>query len=130
MLDAKKLAKAATLALREYDVRPPELALPAGRLSGGNQQKLIVAREFQRQPRVLIAAQPTRGVDVGAIEFIHSRIVRARDEGAGVLLISAELDEILALSDRILVMFEGRIVAEFARGQVTERELGLKMGGA
>jgi len=111
-------------------VRPPELALPAGRLSGGNQQKLIVAREFQRQPRVLIAAQPTRGVDVGAIEFIHSRIVRARDEGAGVLLISAELDEILALSDRILVMFEGRIVAEFARGQVTERELGLKMGGA
>ena len=89
-----------------------------------------MAREFQRQPRVLIAAQPTRGVDVGAIEFIHSRIVRARDEGAGVLLISAELDEILALSDRILVMFEGRIVAEFARGQVTERELGLKMGGA
>ena len=79
---------------------------------------------------MLIAAQPTRGVDVGAIEFIHSRIVRARDEGAGVLLISAELDEILALSDRILVMFEGRIVAEFARGQVTERELGLKMGGA
>lgn len=130
LLDAKKLAKAATLALREYDVRPPELALPAGRLSGGNQQKLIVAREFQRQPRVLIAAQPTRGVDVGAIEFIHSRIVRARDEGAGVLLISAELDEILALSDRILVMFEGRIVVEFARGQVTERELGLKMGGA
>ncbi len=89
-----------------------------------------MAREFQRQPRVLIAAQPTRGVDVGAIEFIHTRIVRARDEGAGVLLVSSELDEILTLSDRILVMFEGRIVAEFRRGEVTERELGLKMGGA
>jgi simple sugar transport system ATP-binding protein len=106
------------------------LTLPAGKLSGGNQQKLIVAREFQRQPRALIAAQPTRGVDVGAIEFIHTRIVRARDEGAGVLLVSSELDEILTLSDRILVMFEGRIVAEFRRGEVTERELGLKMGGA
>jgi ABC-type uncharacterized transport system ATPase subunit len=80
------------------------LTLPAGKLSGGNQQKLIVAREFQRQPRVLIAAQPTRGVDVGAIEFIHTRIVHARDEGAGVLLVSSELDEILTLSDRILVM--------------------------
>jgi simple sugar transport system ATP-binding protein len=78
----------------------------------------------------LIAAQPTRGVDVGAIEFIHTRIIRARDEGAGVLLVSSELDEILTLSDRILVMFEGRIVAEFRRGEVTERELGLKMGGA
>ena len=104
--------------------------MSASKLSGGNQQKLIVAREFQRQPRVLIAAQPTRGVDVGAIEFIHTRIVRARDEGAGVLLVSSELDEILTLSDRILVMFEGRIVAQFPRGQVTERELGLKMGGA
>ena len=88
-----------------------------------------MAREFQRQPRVLIAAQPTRGVDVGAIEFIHTRIVRARDEGTGVLLVSSELDEILTLSDRILVMFEGRLVAEFQRGAVTERELGLKMGG-
>ena len=104
--------------------------MPAGKLSGGNQQKLIVAREFQRQPRVLIAAQPTRGVDVGAIEFVHTRIVRARDEGAGVLLVSSELEEILTLSDRILVMFEGRIVAEYRRGEVTERELGLKMGGA
>ena len=104
--------------------------LLAGRLSGGNQQKLVVAREFQRRPRVLIAAQPTRGVDVGAIEFIHQRIVRARDEGAGVLLVSSELDEILTLSDRILVMYEGRIAAEFSRGEVSERELGLKMGGS
>ena len=128
-LGTKKLAEAAALAVRDYDVRPPDLDMPAGKLSGGNQQKLIVAREFQRQPQVLIAAQPTRGVDVGAIEFIHQRIVRARDEGVGVLLVSSELDEMLALSDRILVMYEGRIVAEFTRGQATERELGLKMGG-
>ena len=79
---------------------------------------------------MLIAAQPTRGVDASAIEFIHTRIVRARDEGAGVLLVSSELDEVLTLSDRILVMFEGVIVADFRRGEVTERELGLKMGGA
>jgi simple sugar transport system ATP-binding protein len=129
-LDLGGLAQKAARAVADYDVRPPDLTLPAGKLSGGNQQKLIVAREFQRQPRVLIAAQPTRGVDVGAIEFIHTRIVRARDEGAGVLLVSSELDEILTLSDRILVMFEGRFVAEFRRGEVTERELGLKMGGA
>jgi simple sugar transport system ATP-binding protein len=116
-------------ALVDFDVRPPDLDAPAGKLSGGNQQKLIAAREFHMRPRVLIAAQPTRGVDVGAIEFIHGRIVRARDEGAGVLLVSSELDEILALSDRILVMYEGRMVAEFARGRVTESELGLKMGG-
>jgi simple sugar transport system ATP-binding protein len=120
---------AAAEALEEYDVRPRALATPAGTLSGGNQQKLLVAREFYRQPRALLAAQPTRGVDVGAIEFIHRRLVAARDAGAGVLLVSSELEEILSLSDRILVMFEGRIVAEFKRGQVTERELGLKMGG-
>jgi general nucleoside transport system ATP-binding protein len=129
-LDLRSLARAASSAAADYDVRPPDLNLPAGKLSGGNQQKLIVAREFQRQPRLLIAAQPTRGVDVGATEFIHIRIVRARNEGAGVLLVSSELDEILNLSDRILVMFEGRIAAEFRRGEVTERELGLKMGGA
>ncbi len=120
----------AARAIAEYDVRPANLDLPAGRLSGGNQQKLIVAREFQRRPQLLIAAQPTRGVDVGAIEFIHGRIVRARDGGAGVLLISSELDEILALADRILVLYEGRFAGEFLRGQVSERELGLKMGGA
>jgi simple sugar transport system ATP-binding protein len=128
-LNAKNLQAAATRAVEEYDVRPRDLAISARKLSGGNQQKLIVAREFQRKPRMLIAAQPTRGVDVGAIEFIHNRIVRARDEGAGVLLVSFELEDILALSDRILVMYEGRIAAEFARG-VSERELGLKMAGS
>jgi simple sugar transport system ATP-binding protein len=129
LLNAKNLRAAATQAVDEYDVRPRDLAIPAGNLSGGNQQKLIVAREFQRKPHMLIAAQPTRGVDVGAIEFIHNRIVRARDEGAGVLLVSFELEDILTLSDRILVMYEGRIAAEFVRG-VSERELGLKMAGS
>jgi len=128
-LNSRNLARDATAALEEYDVRPRDLTMRAGNLSGGNQQKLIVAREFRRRPQVLIAAQPTRGVDVGAIEFIHNRIVRARDEGAGVLLVSSELEEILTLSDRILVMFEGRLGAEFARGQASEGELGLKMGG-
>jgi len=122
---------AATLeALDEYDVRPRDSDIAAGRLSGGNQQKLIFAREFERRPKLLIAAQPTRGVDVGAIEFIHGRIIEARDSGAGVLLVSFELEEILSLSDRILVMYEGRIAGEFQRGKVSERELGLKMGGS
>jgi simple sugar transport system ATP-binding protein len=125
-----RVAAAAAEAQEDFDVRPRDLTAPAGKLSGGNQQKLIVAREFQRQPRLLLAAQPTRGVDVGAIEFIHRRLVQARDEGAGVLLVSSDLDEILTLSDRILVMYEGRVAAEFNRGAVTERELGLKMGGA
>jgi simple sugar transport system ATP-binding protein len=130
VLNSRNVAASAARALQEYDVRPMELAIPASKLSGGNQQKLIVAREFHRNPRVLIAAQPTRGVDVGAIEFIHKRIVRARDGGTGVLLISAELDEILALSDRILVMFEGKIAGEFLRGRATESDLGLKMAGS
>ena len=129
LLNSKNLRASAAQAVEEYDVRPRDLEISAGNLSGGNQQKLIVAREFQRKPRLLIAAQPTRGVDVGAIEFIHNRIVRARDEGAGVLLVSFELEDILTLSDRILVMYEGRIAAEFVRG-VSERELGLKMAGS
>jgi simple sugar transport system ATP-binding protein len=124
------LGAAFARAAADYDVRPPDPRLPAGSLSGGNQQKLVIAREFGRKPRVVIAAQPTRGVDVGAIEFIHRHIVQTRDEGAGVLLVSSELDEILTLSDRILVMFDGRIAAEFRRGEATERELGLRMGGA
>jgi ABC-type uncharacterized transport system ATPase subunit len=124
-----ELEAATARAMEEYDVRPRAPELEAGRFSGGNQQKLIIAREFERKPKFLIAAQPTRGVDVGAIEFIHNRILKARTEGAGVLLVSSELDEILALSDRILVMYDGRMVGEFRRGQVTEREIGLLMGG-
>ena len=86
---------------------------PAGGLSGGNQQKVILAREIDRDPKVLIAAQPTRGLDVGAIEFVHRRLVEERDEGRAILLVSLELEEILSLSDRILVMYEGEIVGEF-----------------
>ncbi len=130
LLQWSRIRSATAAAIQAYDVRPGGVGFPAGSLSGGNQQKLIVAREFQRAPRLLIAAQPTRGVDVGAIEFIHGRIVAARDAGAAVLLISSDLDEILALADRILVMYEGRVVAEYGRGQVSEKELGLKMGGA
>jgi simple sugar transport system ATP-binding protein len=117
------------VAIRDYDVRPASADAIVGRLSGGNQQKLIIAREFEGRPRFLIAAQPTRGVDVGAIEFIHGRILRARNEGTGVLLVSSELDEVLALSDRVLVMYGGAIVAEFSRTEADEHRIGLFMGG-
>jgi simple sugar transport system ATP-binding protein len=126
----KKLAQEVSRVIDEYDIRPPLSQAIAGRLSGGNQQKIVIAREFRYSPRFLIASQPTRGVDVGAIEFIHKRILKAREEGSGVLLISSELDEILALSDRILVLFDGKILAEFKRGEATEQALGLRMGGA
>ena len=115
-----------------FDVRTPSVDLEARHLSGGNQQKLIVAREMMRDTRLLIAAQPTRGLDVGSIEYIHARLIAARDEGDGVLIVSSELDEILGLSDRVLVMFKGRIVAEFdnARGTADKGEVGLAMAGA
>ncbi len=116
--------------VEEFDVRTPGIHVPASSLSGGNQQKLIVAREFTRQLRLLIAAQPTRGIDVGSIEFIHNLIVKKRDEGVAVLLISAELDEIMSLSDRIAVMYHGQIVATVANGELTREELGLLMAGA
>ena len=115
--------------MTRYDVRPNLLSLSARHLSGGNQQKLIAAREFFREPELVIAAQPTRGVDIAAVEMIHNKIVSARDSGAAVLLISSDLDEILALCDRILVMYEGRIAASFEKGEASEKALGLKMGG-
>ncbi len=126
----KSLRESALRAIEVYDVRPRVIDLEVEALSGGNQQKLIIAREFECEPKLLIAAQPTRGVDVGAIEFIHRRILEAREKGAGVLLVSSELDEILALADRILVMYAGRIVAQFNRGEASEQVLGLSMGGA
>lgn len=116
-------------AMETFDVRPRDPKLAIKGLSGGNQQKVVIAREFERSPKFLIAAQPTRGVDVGAIEFIHQKILKARNDGVGVLLLSSELDEVLQLSDRILVLYAGKIVAEFKRGQVTEREVGAKMTG-
>jgi simple sugar transport system ATP-binding protein len=124
----KRLAEKARVLLQEFDVRGGGPQTRAGGLSGGNQQKVVLAREIDRNPRVLIAAQPTRGLDVGAIEFVHRRLVEERDEGRGVLLVSLELDEILSLSDRILVIFEGRIVGEFPPG-VSEEELGVAMTG-
>jgi ABC-type uncharacterized transport system ATPase subunit len=114
----------------EFDVRPPNIALEVGSLSGGNQQKVIVAREFSRPIRLLIAAQPTRGLDVGSIEYIHRRMIEKRDEGCAVLLVSVELDEIMALSDRIAVMYEGQIAATVDVGEVSREELGLLMAGS
>jgi general nucleoside transport system ATP-binding protein len=113
----------------EYDVRTPSVDVLVSTLSGGNQQKVIVAREFDRDTALVIASQPTRGIDVGSIEYIHSRIVEERDEGAAVLIVSSELDEILALSDRILVMYAGRIAGEFD-GSATATEIGLAMLGS
>ena len=113
----------------EYDVRTPSVDVAVSTLSGGNQQKVIVAREFDRDVRLVIASQPTRGIDVGSIEYIHGRIVEERDEGSAVLIVSSELDEIKALADRILVMYAGEVVAEFDPS-VTTTEIGLAMLGS
>ncbi|GGL99766.1 ABC transporter ATP-binding protein [Deinococcus aerophilus] len=114
----------------KYDVRPRSASLRAGQYSGGNAQKLIVAREMRKGPKILVASQPTRGVDIGAIEFIHARIVEARDQGLAVLLISADLGEVMNLADRILVMYEGKVVGEVPAAQATETQLGLLMTGS
>ena len=113
----------------EYDIRPGNGVLPTSAFSGGNQQKIVLARELDRNPELLLIGQPTRGVDIGAIEFIHRRLVALRDAGKAILLVSVELDEILALADRILVMHEGRIVGDVLRADATERTLGLMMAG-
>jgi ABC-type uncharacterized transport system ATPase subunit len=115
--------------MRQFDVRAPSPDTLARSLSGGNQQKLIVAREMFRQPDLILAVQPTRGLDVGAIEFVHRQLVQERDKGKGVLVVSFELDEVLDLSDRILVLYQGQIVGEFASGSVERATLGLLMGG-
>jgi simple sugar transport system ATP-binding protein len=116
--------------IEQYDIRTPSAQNTASSLSGGNQQKLIVAREFARDTRLIIASQPTRGIDVGSIEYIHQRIVEERDNGAAVLIVSSELDEVMALADRILVMYRGKIVAEVAGSEATAAEIGLYMAGA
>ena len=127
-LDRAAISVDATRKMTGFDVRPPDPALRAANFSGGNQQKLVLAREFDRDPRLLIVGQPTRGVDIGAIEFIHKRLIAMRDAGKAILLVSVELDEIRALADRILVMFDGRIVG--TRGpDASENELGLLMAG-
>ncbi len=115
--------------VQEYDVRTPGIDVPVSKLSGGNQQKVVVGRELDRDPDLLIAAQPTRGLDVGAIEFVHRRLVEHRDQGNAVLLVSFELDEVMALSDRIAVIYEGKIVAVVDPNETSEEELGLLMAG-
>ncbi len=129
LLRPHRLALYAWDLIRRFDIRTRDAALPAGSLSGGNMQKLVIARELALAPRLLVAAQPTRGVDIGAIESIHQRIVDERDRGAAVLVVSAELSEVMALADRIAVMYEGRITGIFDAGTVTEEELGLYMLG-
>jgi simple sugar transport system ATP-binding protein len=115
--------------MQAYDVRPNNPLLRAGALSGGNQQKLILGREIEQKPQLLLVGQPTRGVDIGAIAFIHHRLLDLRAQGVAILLISVELDEILRLSDRILVMHQGRIAGERRAGETDERDLGLLMAG-
>jgi general nucleoside transport system ATP-binding protein len=115
--------------IKEYSVKTPSLDTPLKNLSGGNIQKLIMARELSRRPKVLIAAQPTRGVDIGATEYIHQRLLEQRAEGTAILLISEDLDEIRTLSDRIAVMYEGQIVGIVERNQATVEQIGLMMAG-
>ena len=115
--------------MQEYDVRPQSPFLKTSNFSGGNQQKIILTRELNKDPKVLLVGQPTRGVDIGAIEFIHQRIIDMRDKGVAVLLVSVELDEILSLADRIIVMFDGEIVGERVNENITDREIGLLMAG-
>jgi general nucleoside transport system ATP-binding protein len=130
LLNNDVIVERAERLVREYDVRPSNITLPARVLSGGNQQKLIVAREFDIRPRLVLVAQPTRGVDIGATEFIHRKLIELRDAGTAVLLVSAELDEVLSLSDRVVVIYGGRLVGEVDPKSVSEEEIGLMMTGA
>jgi general nucleoside transport system ATP-binding protein len=127
-LNRKAVVERSQKEMQAFDVRPPNPLLKSSKFSGGNQQKIILAREIERDPDVLIVGQPTRGVDIGAIEFIHKRLIELRDQGKAILLVSVELDEIRSLSDRIIVMFAGRVMGE-RDADASERELGLLMAG-
>ncbi|NDD62996.1 MAG: ABC transporter ATP-binding protein [Acidobacteria bacterium] len=134
ILDLGEVERHVIRLIREFDIRPPNPKLPARALSGGNQQKLVIGREFSINPRLLLVSQPTRGVDIGAIEFIHGELIGLRDRGAAILLVSAELDEILALADRVLVMYQGRISGEVAQpreigASTSLEEIGMLMTG-
>jgi simple sugar transport system ATP-binding protein len=126
-LNLKDIDRYSKTLVEDFDIRTPSVQIPASTLSGGNQQKVILARELSREPDFLLVSQPTRGVDVGAIEYIHNRILAMRERNVAVLLISLELEEIFALSDRILVLFEGRIVQELVPEKTTEKEVGFFM---
>jgi len=123
------IAAAATTAVSDFDIRTPSITTDVGSLSGGNQQKVIVAREFGREVKLAISSQPTRGLDVGSIEYIHRRIIEQRDAGVAVLIVSTELDEVLALGDRVAVMFDGEIVGILPAAEATRERVGLLMGG-
>src|SRR5918998_2099302 len=128
-LDNNAIQRRTAEIIQRFDVRPPNAALPARALSGGNQQKLIIGREYKVGPKLLLVSQPTRGVDIGAIEFIHRKIVELRDAGCAVLLVSAELEEITSLADRLLVVYHGRVVGEVDPRTATQEEIGLLMTG-
>jgi simple sugar transport system ATP-binding protein len=128
-LQFDEIEAAAEERIELFDVRTPSIFIPVSSLSGGNQQKVIVAREFSRPIKLLIASQPTRGLDVGSIEYIHNRIMQKRDEGCGILLVSPELDEVISLSDRIAVMYRGQVVATLPAKEATKERLGLLMAG-
>jgi simple sugar transport system ATP-binding protein len=130
VLDQEAIDAQGSRLVAEYDVRTPSALTPTRNLSGGNKQKVIVAREFSRPVKLLIANQPTRGIDVGSIEFIHRQIVAQRDSGVAVLLVSAELDEVLGLADRVAVMFDGRIVKVLPIAEATREKVGLLMAGS
>ena len=129
LLNRAAITAATEQAVKDFDVRTPSINTDIASLSGGNQQKVIVAREFSQEVRLVVAAQPTRGLDVGSIEYIHRRIVEQRDAGAAVLIVSTELDEVLALGDRVAVMYEGRIVGILESKAATRERVGLLMGG-
>ncbi|WP_108261336.1 ABC transporter ATP-binding protein [Mangrovicoccus ximenensis] len=129
MMDNRALREDTAAKMKRFDVRPDDPNLAAKSFSGGNQQKIVLAREIEAGPDLLLIGQPTRGVDIGAIEFIHQQIVQLRDEGKAILLVSVELDEIMSLSDRIAVMFDGRIMGERLPAETNETELGLLMAG-
>lgn len=128
-MNKKKIMERSDRLIEEFDIRTPTGDLPAGNLSGGNMQKMVIAREFSFNTPILIIAQPTRGVDVGAIEFIHSQIIEKRNKGAAILLVSADLDEIFRLSDRIITLYEGKITGEFLNGEISKKDIGLYMTG-
>ena len=129
ILQEKEIMSFSKKVMEEYDVRPRSPNLMTSNFSGGNQQKIILSGELNENPKVLLIGQPTRGVDIGAIEFIHQRLIDMRDKGAAILLVSVELEEVLSLSDRIVVMFDGNIVGEKVNKDVTDRDLGLLMAG-
>ena len=130
LLEGDEIERSAQERIKEFDIRTPSADIPAGTLSGGNQQRVVVAREFTRPVSLMIASQPTRGLDVGSIEYIHERIVKLRDSGDAVLIVSSDLDEVLALGDRIAVMFQGRMEGPFDSGHYTREQIGLMMAGS